>query len=158
MIFNFNHISKSLTKEQVFELKNYYATYHRKCQGYKKALKHFKKIKLAGHSLSIVFASGGIVSAAATTGISLVAISTVALLIQGWMKHQNIDLKIESCRYAYQTYQHLLDTLKDILRSGEFVAENLYMKMHHTDEFIVDNSPVIDKYLKQYDKLFTYKQ
>ena len=38
--------------------------------------------------MSILFASGGIVSSVATGGISLVAVSTGALLIQGWMKQK----------------------------------------------------------------------
>ena len=95
-IFNWNHISDELTEEQVEELKSYYYTYHKKCWAYKQALKSFKKWRF-GDSLSIVFASGGIASSTATGGISLIAISTVALLIQGWMKHKNLDQKLHIC-------------------------------------------------------------
>ena len=84
-IFGFNHISVKLSKEKVDELKSYYQSYHRKCWAFKQAIKRFKKWKIAGNSLSVLFASGGLVSAIATSGISLVAISTTALLIQGWM-------------------------------------------------------------------------
>ena len=93
-IFNWNHISDELTEEQVEELKSYYHSYHKKCWAYKQALKSFKKWRLLGNSLSIVFASGGFASSIATGGISLIAISTAALLIQGWMKHKDLDLKI----------------------------------------------------------------
>ena len=110
-IFNWNHISDKLTEEQIEELKSYYYTYHKKCWAYKQALESFKKWELLGNSLSIVFASGSIASSIATGGIALVAISTVALLIQGWMKLKNLDLKIQNCTYmyAYQSYQHLLN-------------------------------------------------
>ena len=101
-IFNWNHISDDLTEDQINELKNYYASYHRKCWAYKQAIKRFKKWKLLGNSLSIVFASGGLASSVATGGVSLVAISTAALLIQGWMKHKDLNIKIQNCTYAYK--------------------------------------------------------
>ena len=62
-IFNWNHISSDLTEDQIEELKSYYITYHRKCWAYKQATKRFKKWKLLGDSLSIIFATGGIASA-----------------------------------------------------------------------------------------------
>ena len=92
-IFNWNHISSDLTEDQIEELKSYYITYHRKCWAYKQAAKRFKKWKLLGDSLSIIFATGGIASAIATSGISLVAISTASVIIQSWMKRpQNAKL------------------------------------------------------------------
>ena len=93
-IFEWNHISDKLTDDQIMELKAYYHSYHRKCWAYKQAVRRFKKWKLIGNSLSIIFASGGLASSIASGGISLLAISTAALLIQGWMKHKNLDLKI----------------------------------------------------------------
>ena len=113
-IFNWNHISDELTEEQVEELKSYYHSCHKKCWAYKEALKTFKKWRLLGNSLSILFASGGIASSIATGGISLIGISTVSLLIHIWMQHKNFDLKIQNCTYAYQSYQHLLNQIKDI--------------------------------------------
>ena len=91
-IFNWNHISEKLNENQIEELKSYYITYHKKCWAFKQAAKRFKKWKLLGDTLSVVFATGGIASAIATSGISLVAISTTSVIIQGWMKHKNLDL------------------------------------------------------------------
>ena len=82
-IFNWNHISDELTEEQVEELKSYYHSYHKKCWAYKQALKTFKKWRLLGNSLSIIFASGGIASSIASGGISLIAISTAATFDSG---------------------------------------------------------------------------
>ena len=93
-IFHWNHISNKLTEEQIEELKSYYHSYHKKCWSYKQALKNFKKWRLLGNSLSIIFASGGFASSVATGGISLITISTAALLIQGW-----ISIKILILRY-----------------------------------------------------------
>ena len=155
-IFNWNHISDELSDAQIEELKSYYKTYHKKCWAYKQAVKRFKKWKLLGNSLSIVFASGGSASSIATGGIGLVAISTAALLIQGWMKHKDLDLKIQNCTYAHQSYQHLLNEIKDIMRSGEFNSSHIYNTMKNIDDYVTDNSPVVDKYLSRYDEKFTY--
>ena len=94
-IFDWNHISSNLTQDQITELKEYYQTYHRKCWAFKQAAKRFKKWKLLGDTLSVVFVTSGIASAIATSGISLVAISTTSVIIQGWMKHKNLELKIQ---------------------------------------------------------------
>ena len=155
-IFNWNHISDELTEEQIEELKSYYQTYHKKCWAYKQAFKRFKKLKLLGDSSSIVFASGGFASSIATGGIGLIAISTVALLIQGWMKHKNLDLKIQNCTYAYQSYQHLLNEIKDIMRSGNFNSSHIYNTMKNIDDYVTDNSPIVDKYLIKYNEKFTH--
>ena len=153
-IFNWNHISDELTNEQIDELKSYYHTYHKKCWAYKQKSKHLKKLKLLGNSLSIVFVSGGFASSIATGGISLITISTVALLIHGWIKHKDLDLKIQNCTYAYQSYQHLLNEIKDIMRSGEFNPHHIYNTMKNIDDYVTDNSPIVDKYLIKYDEKF----
>ena len=149
-IFNWNHISDELTEEQIEELKSYYRTYHEKCWAYKQASKHLKKWKLLGNSLS----SGGFASSLATGGISLIAISTAALLIQGWMKHKDLDLKIQNCTYAHQSYQHLLNEIKDMMGSGNFNSSHIYNTMKNIDDYVTDNSPIVDKYLIKYDEKF----
>ena len=109
-----------------------------------------------GHSLSIVFASGGLASSLATGGISLIAISTLALLIQGWMKHKDLHLKIQNCVYADQSYQHLLNTIKDTMRGGDFEPSYIHIAMRNIDDHVADNSPIVDKYLSRYDEKFKH--
>ena len=154
-IFNWNHISDKLAEDQIEELKSYYHSYHKKCWAYKQASKSFKKWRLLGNSLSIVFASGGFASSIATGGIGLIAISTVALFIQGWVKHEDVDLKIQNCIYAYQSYQYLLNEIKDMMRSGDFNTSYIYIIMKNIDDYVADNSPIVDKYLTKYDEKFT---
>ena len=154
-IFNWNHISENLTEDQINELKGYYASYHRKSWAYKKAMKNLKRMRFAGNSASVIFGTGGIVAAVATSGISLVAISTASILIQGWMKHKDFDLKIKQCEYAFQTYQHLLNEIRLMLRSGDCDLDSLRLNLNHTDDFIIDNSPIVDKYLEKYHEKFT---
>ena len=145
-IFNWDHISDELTEEQIEELKSYYRTYHKKCWAYKQKSKRLKEWKLFGNSLSIIFASGGFASSLATGGISLIAISTAALLIQGWMKHKDLDLKIQNCTYAHQSYQHLLNEIKDMMRSGNFNSSHIYNTMKNIDDYVTDNSPIRLRY------------
>lgn len=154
-IFNWNHISGKLTKDQIDELKSYYQSYHKKCWVFKQAAKRFKRWKLLGNSLSIVFATGSIASAIATSGVTLIAVSTVSVLIQSWMKHKDLDLKILNCVYAYRSYQHLLNTIKDNMRGGKFERDSLLTAMNNIDNYVVDTSPVVDKYLLKYKQHFT---
>ena len=45
-IFNFNHIDKNKTKEEIQVIKEVYKYYHFKFWVYEKAYKHFKKLNL----------------------------------------------------------------------------------------------------------------
>ena len=112
-------------------------------------------LRYLGNTVSLLTASEGIASAIAPGGISLVAISTVALLIKGYMEHQNLDTKIQTCTYAYHSYQHLLIMIKNVMRSGAFDKESLINDMVNIDNFVTDNSPVVDKFFKKYDEKYS---
>ena len=152
-IFDWNHISDKLTEDQVDELKSYFKAYHKKCWAHKQAVKRYKKLKLAGNTISILTGAGGLVSAVVTGGVALVAISTCALLIKSYMDFQSLDLKIQNCTYAYQSYQHILIDLKDMLRSGDF-EPSFHTEMKNVDDFVTDVCPSVDKFLLKYNKKF----
>ena len=101
--------------------------------------------------MSVVFASGGIVSSVVTGGVALVAVSTGALLIQAYIKHKDVDLKIHLCTYAYQSYQHLLIRIKDMVRSGDNNPSSLHTMMNNIDNYVTDNSPIIDNFFNLKD-------
>ena len=82
-------------------LKPYYRAFKKKRWAYTQAVRHYRKWKILGNSLSLAFASGGIASAVATGGEALVAVSTTSMLIQGFMMHKDLDMKIQNSRYAY---------------------------------------------------------
>ena len=111
-IFDWNHISDKLSEDEREELKSYHKVYHRKCWAFKRPLKRYKYLRYFENTVSLLTASGGIATVIATGGISLVAISTVALLVKSYMEHQNLDIKIQTCTYAYQSYGHLLIMIK----------------------------------------------
>jgi len=155
-IFNWNYISDELTEEQIKELRAYYYTYHRKCWAYKQAAKRFKKMEFIRELIVYHICIWRFASSIATGGISLIAINTAALLIQGWMKQKDLDLKIQNCTYAYQSYQHLLNEIKNMMRSGNFNSSHIHNTMKNIDDNVTDNSPIVDKYLIKYDEKFTH--
>ena len=152
-VTDFNHFSNTLTDDQIDELKSYYRTYHRKMWIFKKAYKSYRKWKLIGNISSAIIATGGVSSSIPTSGISLVAATAVSVFIQMYMKHKNVEIKTYQCKYAYQKYGHLLISIKEILRSGEF-DDDIRKKLQHADDYILDNTPIVDKQARMYDKLF----
>ena len=71
------------------------------------------------------------------------------------MEHQNLDLKIQNCLYAFQSYGHLLIQIKEAMRNGDFNRKSLVYTMTNIDNYVNDNSPIVDKYLGRYDEKFT---
>ena len=51
-IFNFNHIDKNKTKEEIQEIKELYKYYHYRYWCYQKAYTHYKKVNLASNIVS----------------------------------------------------------------------------------------------------------
>ena len=124
-----------------------------------KCIQKIKKMGVAGNISSIVFATGGIASSIATSGASLLAISSVSVVIQAYIKHKNIEIRLYQCQYAFQTYGQLLNEIKEIMRNGHFDRDDLTNKLTQNDDFILDNSPIVDKWDDKYDKkyqIFTY--
>ena len=116
------------------ELKTYYKAYHRKCWAYKNAVGKFKKLRFAGHTASSVLALGSIGSTIGTGGIAVVAVGAVTVIIQGYMSYKKFDMKIRDCTYVYQSYQHILNDTKDMLRSGNFESDEILNKMKSVDK------------------------
>ena len=92
--------------------------------------------------------------AIATSGVALVAISSVALIIQSYIKHKNLDMNIKTCQNAYQSYNHLLNEIKNSLRTGYFNRDNLVLTMANIDNIVVVNCPIVDKYDSKYNNHF----
>ena len=111
-IFDFNHISPDLTIEQELELKSYYENCHLKCFLYKKAFQHYKKIKYGCRFFSILITAGGIASVIATGGVLGILAEIPGIVIEILMDYKNVHINIISCKYAYQSYQHLMIQIK----------------------------------------------
>ena len=46
------------------------------------------------------------------------------------------------------------DTNK-LIRSGNYNPDTLFVTMNNIDNYVCDNSPIVDKYYIKYDKIFT---
>ena len=121
---------------------------------YKAAYKRLKAWQLAGNISSVVVATGGLASSIATSGVSLITIASASVLIQAYMKHKSVDIKLYQWQYAFQTYGHLLIEIKNILILGQFDRTELLSRLQQNDDFILDNSPIADKFERKYDKIF----
>ena len=42
-----------------------------------------------------------------------------------------------------------------MMRSGNFDSSHIYNTMKNIDDYVIDNSPIVDKYLGKYDEQFT---
>ena len=80
-IFNFNHISKNLSDEEIKEIKDLYKYYHKKFWCYKKSFQHYQKMHLSTNLGSTGLVAIGTISGAITLNpIILGAFSGASLL------------------------------------------------------------------------------
>ena len=139
---DFNHISSRLTDYQINELKNLYKTYHYKTCCYKKMFKRFKGIGLFLNILSVSL-TGTVVGGVTLNPIVMGSVAGVGILIQTVLTKKNFTKKIEACKYAYTSYQKILNKLKCVLRSGEFDEDTLIKELNWLDDQVTDLCPPI---------------
>ena len=146
-IFEFNHIDSLLSEEEVKTLKEFYKYYHKKFWCFKKTFKHFKiideSITISGILLVII----GTISGGLTLNpIVLGVINGFGILLTNFGKMKNYKKKLEMLKIAFTSYEKVLVELRSALRGDEFD------KMKVIDEMIIDQTPLVDKYVKLYDK------
>ena len=59
-------------------------------------------------------------------------------------------------KIAFTTYEKVLVELRSALRGDEFDKDLFIDKMKVVDAMIIDQAPLPDKYVKQYDKKYKY--
>ena len=152
---NFNHISKKLNAEQVVELKTLYCNYHKLFWCYKKMFKNYKKFDLCLKLTSVALTTtGAVVGSLTLNPIIMACVSGAGVFLQTITNQKNFSKRIEACRYAFQSYQKVMNRLKYFLRSGDF-DEVFERELAITDDQIADSCPPIsDRYLKLYSKRF----
>ena len=149
-ICDFNHISPELNREQIDELIGYYKTTHQKWFLYKKAHRHYKLIKYAARLTSGTIAGGGIASVILSGSVLTIISLGASLLIEIILDYKNVNENMNNCKYAYQSYQHLMIQIKTALRLGQYNIQNLVNSIANLDNFFVDICPLVDKYKKDY--------
>ena len=95
-IFNFNHIDKSKTKEEIQEIKELYKCYHYKHWCYQKAFKYFKKLNLAINMSSTGLIVIGAVAGGLTGNLGILgSISGARLALKTFSETKDYKRKIE---------------------------------------------------------------
>ena len=106
------------------------------------------------------------------SGISLVAMGTIAggitlnpiilgvvngagVVVAGIGKKKNYKRKIELSRIAFTTYDKVLVELRAALRGDSFNKQDFIERMKLIDEMIIDQTPLADRFSKEYNNEFS---
>ena len=84
--------------------------------------------------------------------IVLGVINGIGILLTNFGKMKNYKKKIEMTKIAFTTYDKVLVELRSAMRGDEFDKDQFIDKMKVVDAMIIDQTPLADKYVKQYDK------
>ena len=157
-IFEFNHIDKSLNKEDIEVLKDFYKHYHKKYWCFKRCYKSYKNLDdfftITGISLVAI---GTIAGGITLNPIVLGVINGAGIIVAGIGKKKNPQQKIEMTKIAYTTYEKILVELRSALRGDEWNKQDFVDRMKLIDEMIIDQTPISDKFAKKYKKKFIEK-
>ena len=155
-IFEFNHIDKSLTEEDVKILKHFYSHYHKKYWCYKKCYKRYKFLDdvftISGISLVAI---GTIVGGITLNPVVLGVVNGAGVIVGGITKKKNFKKKIETTKLAYTTYEKVLVELRSALRGDEWNKQEFIDRIKILDEIIIDQCPSsADNFVEKYKKKF----
>ena len=114
----------------------------------KKAHRHYKLIKYAARLTSGAIAGGEITSVIVSGSVLTIISLSASLLIEILLDYKNVNENMNNCKYAYQSYQHLMIQIKTALRLGQYNIQNLVNSISNLDNFFVDICPLVDKYKK----------
>ena len=99
--------------------------------------------------------TGGIASVIATGGVLGILAALPGLAIETIMDYKNVHININNCKYAYQSYQHIMIQIKTALRLGRYDREHLVNCINNVDNYIIDTCPSVDKFKKKYEKKYS---
>ena len=154
-IFEFNHISKDLSPQEIITIKDFYKHYHKKFWCFKKSYKRFKlleeTITISGIFLMI---TGTITGGITLNPIILGVINGCGIVVTNIGKMKNQKKKIEMTKIAFTTYEKVLVELRAALRGDEFSKNEFIDKMKIIDEMIIDQTPLADRYAKIYKEKY----
>ena len=149
-IFHFNHIDKSKTKEEIQEIKELYKYYHYKYWCYRQAFKYFKKLNLLLNMSSTGLIVIGTVAGGLTANPAIIgSISGVGLALKAFS-----EIKDYKKKFAYTTYDKVKVGLNTSLRGGTFDEDDFRKEVTVLNETIVDFTPLVTKFERQYGKKF----
>ena len=136
-IFNFNHIDKSKTKEEIQEIKELYKYYHFKYWCYQKGYKYFKKLNLLLNMFSTGLIVIGTVAGGLTANLAFIgSISGTGLALKTFSETKDFKKKIEMSKFCYTTYNKVLFELRTSLRGASFNKDDFLKEMTVLDEMV----------------------
>ena len=91
---------------------------------------------------SAVIRTGGL--AGSTVFLPAVGIGACGIVLAVIVKKKNYPRKIEMCRYAYTSYQKVLNQLKSYLRGDLYDKNQLIHELNILDDNVVDLCPPVD--------------
>ena len=91
----------------------------------------------------------------ATGGVLGILAALPGIAIETLMDYKNVHNNIITCKYAFQSYQHLMIQIKTALRLGRYDREHLVNCINNVDNYIIDTCPLVDKFKKKYQKKLT---
>ena len=155
-IFEFNHIDKSLSEEQIETITNLYKHYHKKHWCYKKSYKSYKFLDNIFTISSLSLIAVGTISGGLTLNpIILGVINGAGIIVGGVAKKKDFKKKIETTKMAYTTYEKVLVELRSALRGDEWNKEEFIDRIKILDEIIIDHCPSsADNFVEKYKKKF----
>ena len=71
------------------------------------------------------------------------------------MDYKNVHNNIVNCKYAYQSYQHLMIQIETALRLGRYDPEHLVNCINNVDNYVIDTCPMVDKFKKKCERKLT---
>ena len=154
-IFNFNHIDKTKTKEEIQEINELSRYYHYRYWCYQKVYKYFKKLNLLINMSSTGLIAIGAVAGGLTLNPTVLgSISGASLAPKTFSETKDYKREIEMSKFGYTTYQKLLLDLRTALRGGFFNKNDFLKELNILDDTITDFCPLVTKFEKQYGKQF----
>ena len=98
---------------------------------------------------------GTIVGSVTLNPAILASIFGAGLALKAYSETKDYKRKIEMSKYAFTTYEKVLLDLRTALRGGAFNKGDFIKELNILDDTIVDFSPLVTKFEKEYAKQFT---
>ena len=156
-IIGFNHISDSLSYDEVNKLKTLYRSYHRLQMCYKWKYKRLRRLKLSLELSNISLTTvGAILGGVTLNPIILGSLTGCGIMIQAYLTKSDLNRRVDRCKFAFTSYEKVLVQLKSFLRGLPYDESNFLTDLKVLDDIIIDQCPSADKYYDKYNKIFIH--
>ena len=154
-IIGFNHISDSLSYDEVNKLQALYRSYHRLQMCYKWKYKKLRRLKLFLELSSIGLTTvGAIVGGITLNPIILGSLTGSGIMIQAYLTKSDLNKRVDRCKFAFTSYERVLVQLKSFLRGLLYDESNFLSDLKVIDDIIIDQCPSIEKYFDKFNEVF----